>query len=55
MNPAEITPPITVLVVDDSVSVRKALERILAPQGYQVRMADSAENALETLEPHLDQ
>lgn len=51
MNPAEITPPITVLVVDDSVSVRKALERILAPQGYQVRMADSAENALETLEP----
>ncbi len=51
MNPADIHPPITVLVVDDSVSVRKALERILAPQGYQIRMADSAENALESLEP----
>ncbi|MDK2012518.1 MULTISPECIES: response regulator [unclassified Deinococcus] len=51
MNPADITPPITVLVVDDSVSVRKALERILAPQGYQIRMADSAESALENLEP----
>lgn len=32
MNPADINPPITVLVVDDSVSVRKALERILAPR-----------------------
>ncbi|GGR98155.1 response regulator [Deinococcus sedimenti] len=51
MNPADITPPITVLVVDDSVSVRKALERILAPQGYQIRMADSAESALDTLDP----
>ncbi|NTY00313.1 response regulator [Deinococcus sp. JMULE3] len=51
MNPADINPPITVLVVDDSVSVRKALERILAPQGYLIRMADSAENALESLEP----
>lgn len=51
MNPADINPPITVLVVDDSVSVRKALERILAPQGYQIRMADSAESALENLEP----
>ncbi|GGB58543.1 response regulator [Deinococcus soli (ex Cha et al. 2016)] len=51
MNPADINPPITVLVVDDSVSVRKALERILAPQGYLIRMADSAESALENLEP----
>ncbi|GGL10311.1 response regulator [Deinococcus radiotolerans] len=51
MNPADINPPITVLVVDDSVSVRKALERILAPQGYLIRMADSAESALDTLDP----
>ncbi|GHG21835.1 hypothetical protein CBQ26_08450 [Deinococcus indicus] len=53
MNPSDPhTPaPTTILVVDDSVSVRKALERILAPQGYAVRMADSAENALLALEP----
>lgn len=54
MNPSDLphTPaPTTILVVDDSVSVRKALERILAPQGYVVRMADSAENALLNLEP----
>lgn len=53
MNPSDPhTPaPTTILVVDDSVSVRKALERILAPQGYSVRMADSAENALLALEP----
>ena len=53
MNPSDPhTPaPTTILVVDDSVSVRKALERILAPQGYVVRMADSAENALLNLEP----
>lgn len=51
MNPSDINPPVTVLVVDDSVSVRKALERILAPQGYAIRMADSAESALENLEP----
>ncbi|MCD0167485.1 response regulator, partial [Deinococcus sp. 12RED42] len=53
MNPFDPhTPaPTTILVVDDSVSVRKALERILAPQGYAVRMADSAENALLALEP----
>ncbi|GGR53022.1 transcriptional regulator [Deinococcus seoulensis] len=52
MNPSDLPPtPTTILVVDDSVSVRKALERILAPQGYVVRMADSAENALLNLEP----
>lgn len=56
MNPSDPhTPaPTTILVVDDSVSVRKALERILAPQGYAVRMADSAENALLALEPQPD-
>ncbi|WP_045234174.1 response regulator, partial [Deinococcus pimensis] len=35
-----------VLVVDDSLSVRKALEIILRPHAYTVRMADSAETAL---------
>lgn len=55
MNPTDthLTPPhfTTVLVVDDSVSVRKALERILTPHGYHVRMADSAEQALTMLQP----
>ncbi|WP_221090786.1 response regulator transcription factor [Deinococcus aquaedulcis] len=57
MNPSDLTDPnnpTTVLVVDDSVSVRKALERILAPQGFAVRMADSAESALNTLDPMPD-
>ncbi|MEF2279644.1 response regulator [Deinococcus sp. YIM 134068] len=40
-----------ILVVDDSVSVRKALERILAPQGLRVRTADSGEDALNQLDP----
>jgi len=35
-----------VLVVDDSVSVRKALERILAPRSLVVSSANSAEQAL---------
>jgi CheY-like chemotaxis protein/predicted regulator of Ras-like GTPase activity (Roadblock/LC7/MglB family) len=35
-----------VLVVDDSISVRKALERILAPQQMNVMAAESAEKAL---------
>jgi CheY-like chemotaxis protein len=56
MNPTDphlMQPPhsTTVLVVDDSVSVRKALERILTPHGYHVRMADSAEQALTMLQP----
>lgn len=40
-----------ILIVDDSVSVRKALERILAPQGLRVRTADSGEDALTRLDP----
>ena len=36
-----------VLVVDDSVSVRKALERVLAPRQLEVIAANSAEQALE--------
>jgi CheY-like chemotaxis protein/predicted regulator of Ras-like GTPase activity (Roadblock/LC7/MglB family) len=38
-----------VLVVDDSISVRKALERILAPQQMNVLAAESAEKALSML------
>jgi CheY-like chemotaxis protein len=36
-----------ILIVDDSVSVRKALERLLAPRQYTVLSASSAEHAME--------
>ena len=39
----------SILIVDDSVSVRKALERILAPHDMQVVAAESAEDALVKL------
>jgi len=39
-----------VLVVDDSLSVRKALEIILKPHAYVVRMADSGESAMKALD-----
>jgi len=39
-----------ILVVDDSLSVRKALEIILRPLSYTVRMAESGEAALEALQ-----
>jgi CheY-like chemotaxis protein len=38
-----------VLIVDDSVSVRKALERLLAPRNFDVTSASSAEHALELI------
>lgn len=38
-----------ILIVDDSVSVRKALERILKSRKLEVVAAKSAEDALETL------
>jgi CheY-like chemotaxis protein len=38
-----------VLVVDDSISVRKALERILAPQQLNVLAAESGEKALSMM------
>jgi len=38
-----------ILIVDDSVSVRKALERILQKESMDVVSADSAEQALEVL------
>ncbi len=39
-----------VLVVDDSISVRKALERILKPKGVEVLPAESAKAGLSVLE-----
>ena len=36
-----------ILIVDDSVSVRKALERLLSPRQYTVLSASSAEHAME--------
>ena len=41
-----------VLVVDDSISVRKALERILKPKGVEVLPAESAKVGLSILEQH---
>ncbi len=41
-----------VLVVDDSISVRKALERILKPKGVEVLPAESAKVGLSVLEHH---
>jgi CheY-like chemotaxis protein len=38
-----------ILIVDDSVSVRKALERLLAPRQYTVLSASSAEHAMELI------
>ncbi len=38
-----------ILIVDDSVSVRKALERHLAPRNYHVLSASSAEHAMELI------
>ncbi|MFN3266161.1 MAG: PleD family two-component system response regulator [Deinococcales bacterium] len=38
-----------ILIVDDSVSVRRALERLLAPRQYTVLSASSAEHAMELI------
>ncbi len=38
-----------ILIVDDSVSVRKALERLLSPRQYVVWSASSAEHAMELI------
>ena len=40
-----------ILVVDDSISVRKGLERILSKQGYDVETAEDAERALNVIDP----
>jgi CheY-like chemotaxis protein len=48
-HPSEETNLSKVLIVDDSVSVRKALERLLAPRDFDVTSASSAEHALELI------
>jgi CheY-like chemotaxis protein len=40
---------VNILIVDDSVSVRKALERLLAPRNFAVTSVSSAEHALESV------
>ncbi len=52
LAPSDATTHATVLVVDDSISVRKALERILAPRGFTVLAAESAAKALTMIDEH---
>ena len=40
----------TVLVVDDEPNIRRALKMVLEPEGYEVAVAESAEEALKLLE-----
>ena len=40
--------PLTVLVVDDDESVRRAMQRLLRSNGYQVLTFDSAEDLLHS-------
>ena len=42
-----------ILVVDDSISVRKALERVLVPRAMEVTVAASGEQALEQLKANV--
>lgn len=42
----------TILVVDDEITVRRALERFLAPKGYQVITASDGEEAISKLQDH---
>lgn len=39
--------PARILAVDDSITIRKALEMILAPEGFQVELAASGAEAIE--------
>jgi len=48
-NVAPITPPSTVLVVDDEKNIRRTLSMVLEGVGYRVLEAGSAEQALESL------
>ncbi len=49
MPTAERTPK-TILVVDDEESVRNPATRVLVKAGFEVRMAEDAEHALELLQ-----
>ncbi len=54
-NPASISPPAVplVLVVDDSITVRRVTQRLLLREGYRVSMAADGLQALEKLAEEL--
>jgi chemosensory pili system protein ChpA (sensor histidine kinase/response regulator) len=54
-NPASISPPAIpmVLVVDDSITVRRVTQRLLQREGYRVTMAADGLQALERLAEEL--
>ncbi len=54
-NPASISPPAVpmVLVVDDSITVRRVTQRLLQREGYRVTMAADGLQALERLAEEL--
>jgi chemosensory pili system protein ChpA (sensor histidine kinase/response regulator) len=54
-NPASISPPAIplVLVVDDSITVRRVTQRLLVREGYRVTMAADGLQALERLAEEL--
>jgi chemosensory pili system protein ChpA (sensor histidine kinase/response regulator) len=54
-NPASISPPAVplVLVVDDSITVRRVTQRLLQREGYRVAMAADGLQALERLTEEL--
>ena len=54
-NPASISPPAVplVLVVDDSITVRRVTQRLLQREGYRVSMAADGLQALERLAEEL--
>ncbi len=54
-NPASISPPTVplVLVVDDSITVRRVTQRLLQREGYRVSMAADGLQALERLAEEL--
>lgn len=41
-----------ILVIDDEIEIVRALQRSLTGHGYDVLVADTGENALETIEQH---
>ncbi len=47
--PEQAEPPIPILVVDDELALRRALERFLESRGYDVRAASSGSQALDLL------
>jgi chemosensory pili system protein ChpA (sensor histidine kinase/response regulator) len=54
-NPASISPPVVplILVVDDSITVRRVTQRLLLREGYRVTMAADGLQALERLAEEL--